>query len=87
MSISNCGKATTLIASKALHAGDADYYTQFRVPKAGNAILIIKAANAAGKYTVQVNRWPLAPTVKTVPNHRWQDAQAIPSWQDRVRVR
>ena len=67
-----------LIASKSLHAGDADYYTQFRVPRAGNATLTVKAANAAGKYLIQVNRWPLSPTVKSVPNHRWQDAQAIP---------
>jgi hypothetical protein len=67
-----------LIAAKSLHAGDADYYTQFRVPRAGDATLVVKAANAAGKYSIQVNRWPLSAVVKSVPNHRWQDAQAIP---------
>jgi hypothetical protein len=71
-------QGSDLIAAKSLHAGDADYYTQFRVSRAGDATLTVKAANASGKYTIQVNRWPLAPTVKSVPNHRWQDAQAIP---------
>jgi hypothetical protein len=28
-------QGNAVLASKTLHAGDADYYTQFRVPKAG----------------------------------------------------
>ena len=67
-----------VLASKTLHLGDPDYYTQFRVPHAGAASIVIRASHAAGKYSLQVNRWPLSPQVKSEPDHRWQDAQAIP---------
>jgi hypothetical protein len=66
-----------ILASKTLHAGDPDYYTQFRVPHSGGAMLQITAAGASGNYTLQVNRWPLSPLVKSGPSHRWQDAQPI----------
>jgi hypothetical protein len=67
-----------LLASKILHAGDPDYYTQFRVPKAGGATVLVRASHPAGKYRLQVNQWPATALVKSAPNHRWQDAVAIP---------
>src|SRR5207247_1629950 len=67
-----------LLASKTLHAGDPDYYTQFRVPQAGDATVLIRASQAAGKYVLQVNQWPASALVKSLPNHRWQDAITIP---------
>ncbi len=65
------------ILHKTLHAGDPDYYTQFRVPRRGNAILAIRPEGASGMAQLQVNRWPLTPQVKAAPNHRWQDAMPI----------
>jgi hypothetical protein len=70
-----------VLASKTLHAGDADYYTQFRVPRRGDATLQIRTSAASGDYTLHVNRWPLSPLVKSGPNHRWQDAMHIPLGQ------
>jgi hypothetical protein len=67
-----------LLSSKTLHAGDPDYYFQFRVPHAGEAVLHVQASGATGTYQLQVNRWPLSPLVKSNPNHRWQDAVEIP---------
>src|ERR1051326_7764568 len=67
-----------VLASKTLHAGDPDYYTQFRVPRTGAVTLDVRAHQPGGSYELQVNRWPLSPLVKSVPNHRWQDAVAIP---------
>ena len=67
-----------VILGKILHAGDPDYYTQFRVPNRGDAVLRVRATAASGAYTLQVNRWPSSPLVKSVPNHRWQDAIEIP---------
>ena len=66
-----------MLASKTLHAGDRDYYTQFRVPRAGSATLAIRAGQLAGNRTVQVNRWPLTAAVKSLPDRQWQDAQPI----------
>ena len=66
-----------VLASKTLHVGDPDYYTQFRVPRAGAATVVIRASHAAGNYFLQVNRWPLSAQVKSEPDHRWQDAMAI----------
>jgi Squalene-hopene cyclase C-terminal domain len=67
-----------VLAHKTLHAGDPDYYTQFRVPHAGAATVVIRATHPSGNYSLQVNRWPLSPQVKSEPDHRWQDAQLIP---------
>ena len=72
------GKANAILARKTLHAGDPDYYTQFRVPRDGAASVVIRAAHPSGNYLLQVNRWPLSPQVKAEPDHRWQDAQTIP---------
>jgi Squalene-hopene cyclase C-terminal domain len=68
----------TVLASKTLHLGDPDYYTQFRVPHAGTASIVIRASHAAGDFSLRVIRWPLSSQVKSEPDHRWQDAQAIP---------
>jgi hypothetical protein len=67
-----------ILASKTLHAGDSDWYTQFRVPAAGPASLSVHATSASGNYTLAVNRWPLSALVRSLPSHRWQDAQTVP---------
>jgi len=68
----------TVLASKTLHSGDADYYTQFRVPHTGDVSLEIRTAQMSGAYALQINRWPLSSLVRSGPNHRWQDAIEIP---------
>jgi hypothetical protein len=68
----------TILASKALHSGDADYYTQFHVQHRGDVSLQIRAEHTSGTYALQVNRWPLSALVRSGPNHRWQDAIDIP---------
>jgi hypothetical protein len=70
-----------LMSSKTLHAGDPDYYFQFRLEHAGDAVLHVLASGATGTYQLQVNRWPLSPLVKSNPSHRWQDAMQIPLGQ------
>src|ERR1700675_1068970 len=70
-----------LLSSKTLHAGDPDYYFQFRVAQAGDAVFEVRASGARGTYQLQVNRWPLSPLVKSNPSHRWQDAIQIPLGQ------
>ncbi len=67
-----------VIATKTLHQGDADFYTQFRIPEAGPTNIIVKALASNGNYTLKVNRWPLSAQVKSAPSHRWQDATLIP---------
>src|SRR6516225_862677 len=67
-----------VLASKILHTGDPDYYTQFRVRYAGTATVTVKAHRASGNYLLQVNRWPTSTLVKSSPSHRWQDAISIP---------
>jgi hypothetical protein len=64
--------------AKTLHAGDADFYTQFRVAQAGDAAVRVRAIDAQGVYKLQVNRWPLTQQVKSGPNHDWQHAMFIP---------
>src|SRR5260370_5644534 len=66
------------LASKTLHSGDADYYTQFRVPHRGDVSLEIRTAQTSASYMLQVNRWPPSGFVRSGPNHRWQDAIGIP---------
>ena len=68
----------SVLASKTLHAGDADFYTQFRVPSDGNAEVRVRNVATPGNYRLQVNRWPLSDVVRRGPNHRWQDAMTIP---------
>jgi hypothetical protein len=67
-----------ILATKTLHAGDPDYYVQFRVARTGSASLSVRAVDAPARYTLQLNRWPLSSVVATKPNHRWQDAVSIP---------
>src|SRR6185436_8834914 len=71
-------QGNTVLASKTLHAGDADYYTQFRVPKAGPATVVVRPTHAFGTYALYVNRWPRTGLVKSSPARRWQDAVKIP---------
>ena len=66
-----------ILAFKTLHAGDPDFYVQFRVPHAGPAGVVIRAVKAAGTYQFQVNRWPASTEVKSLPDRRWQDALPV----------
>lgn len=66
-----------VLLEKTLHAGDADFYSQFRIPHNGPAIVEVSAKAASGDYHLQVNRWPLSAEVKSAPNHRWEDALKI----------
>lgn len=66
-----------VLAAKVLHGGDGDFYTQFRVPKAGETTLHITNTGATGRYSLQVNQWPLADSVRSGPIRRWQDAMPI----------
>jgi hypothetical protein len=74
-------QGSEVLASKTLHAGDADYYTQFRVLKAGRATVVVHPTHASGNYALHVNRWPRTELVKSVPARRWQDAVTIPLGQ------
>ena len=74
-------QGNAVLASKTLHAGDADYYTQFRVPKAGPATVVVRPTHASGNYALYVNRWPRTGLVKSSPARRWQDAVKIPLGQ------
>jgi hypothetical protein len=67
-----------VLASKTLHAGDADFYTQFRVPQAGAVAVAVRAKSAGGRYSLTVNQWPASGTVKSGPVAQWQDAMTIP---------
>ncbi len=66
-----------ILAVKTLHAGDPDFYSQFRAPHSGRASVQIRPVATAGNYVLDVNEWPLSKQVKSEPNHRWQDAMAI----------
>src|SRR5580765_8534519 len=74
-------QGNAVLASKTLHAGDADYYTQFRVAKAGPATVVVRPTHASGNYALSVNRWPRTGLVKSSPARRWQDAVKIPLGQ------
>jgi Squalene-hopene cyclase C-terminal domain/HEAT repeats len=71
----------TLLLSKTLHAGDADFYSQFRISAAGPVMLRVEAIAASGNFHLQVNRWPLTDRVKSNPSHSWQSALKIPLGQ------
>src|SRR5215471_8342530 len=71
-------QGNAVLASKTLHAGDADYYVQFRVPTAGRADVVARPTHASGNYELQVNRWPRTALVKSLPARHWQDAVKIP---------
>jgi len=68
----------TILAKKMLHAGDPDFYTQFRVPHGGRASVEIQSVATSCNYVLNVNAWPLSQRVRFGPNHRWQDAMEIP---------
>lgn len=67
----------SVLAEKVLHAGDADFYTQFRVPRAGKAEVRVSNSGASGQFRLTVNRWPLSDSVRRGPSHRWQDAMEM----------
>ncbi len=71
----------TTLLSKTLHAGDADFYSQFRVSAAGSVRLRVDATAPSGTFRLQVNRWPLTDRVKSNPSHTWQSALKIPLGQ------
>ena len=71
-------QGNAILGAKTLHAGDADFYTQFRVPRNGDAVVRVRAAGAQGDYRLQVNRWPLTHQVKSGPNRDWRHAMSIP---------
>lgn len=66
-----------VLAEKVLHAGDADFYTQFRVAKAGKVEVRVSNSGASGQFRLTVNRWPLTDAVRRGPSHRWQDAMEM----------
>src|SRR5690242_11408449 len=70
-------EGTSILCSKTLHAGDADWYSQFRPRHGGDVSLQVRATASSGTYTLQVNQWPLSASVRSGANHRWQDAQEI----------
>lgn len=63
-----------VLLEKTLHAGDADLFGSFRTARSGSRELKIAARNAAGRYSLQINRWPAAAAVKAGPNHSWREA-------------
>ena len=63
-----------VILEKTLQAGDADLYGSFRTGRTGRRELRITAKSAAGHYSLQINRWPESPALKTGPNHGWREA-------------
>lgn len=67
----------TILASKILHAGDGDVYLQFRLTGKAAGEVEVKPKLATGRYWLQVNRWPSTARVKSLPAHRWQDAQPL----------
>src|SRR4051812_12026925 len=66
-----------VLASKTLHAGDPDFYTQFRVPRKADASIRIANQGVEGSYTLQVNEWPRTTKVRSGPVREWQDAMPI----------
>ena len=66
-----------VLIEKTLHAGDADLYSQFRVPRAGSVLVKVKAEAADGSYQLQVNRWPITNSVKSAPIHDWEHALTV----------
>src|SRR5262245_27118656 len=47
-------QGNAVLASKTLHAGDADCYVQFRVWKAGRATVVVRPTHASGNYELHV---------------------------------
>jgi hypothetical protein len=70
-------QGASVLTAKTLHAGDADFYSQFRLAQAGPATLAIRVAGVQARYRLQVNEWPLSGELKSAPSHRWQDATQV----------
>lgn len=70
-------QGTRILAARTLHMGDPDWYTQFRVPQAGDAVVRISAPASRGQFSLQVNQWPASQKVKSGPIHAWQAAMPI----------
>jgi hypothetical protein len=65
------------LATKTLHAGDPDFFTNFHVSKSASPELRMSATGLTGRYTVQVNQWPDSNSLKRGGNHTWQDASPM----------
>jgi hypothetical protein len=74
-------QAGDVLAAKTLHAGDADFYANFRATSSGPMFVVVTAKEAVGRYSLVINGWPSTGVVKTLPNHSWHDARRIPLGQ------
>ena len=63
-----------VLLQKTLHAGDADLYGSFQTARTGHRELRVVAKGAAGRYWLQINRWPESGALQTGPNHSWKEA-------------
>ena len=70
-------QGAAILGVKTLHAGDADFYTQFRASQAGDAAVRVRTIGAHGVYKLHVNQWPLTEQVRSGPNRDWQHAMTI----------
>ena len=64
------------LQSKTLHAGDPDFYTQFR-PRQEGPLSFGHGGAATGNYTLQLNDGP-SRMRSARPHPPWQDAMPIP---------
>ncbi|MEO7142122.1 MAG: HEAT repeat domain-containing protein [Bryobacteraceae bacterium] len=68
----------TVLASKTLHAGDADFYAPFHVARATRPVLkVTVAGTVSAQFHLLVNRWPASTALDAGVNHRWQDASPM----------
>ena len=66
------------LASKTLHTGDPDFYTQFRTDQRGPAtVRVTVAGRVKGRYSLEVNEWPLSRRVRSGPIDSPQRAMSI----------
>src|SRR3954464_2411394 len=66
------------VASKTLHEGDPDFYTQFGVTGSSAEVRVSAVAVPDSvTYKAEVNRWPRSNQVRRGPIHRWEDAMPI----------
>ncbi len=76
--LGDAGQVTILVdgqGAKTLHAGDPDWYTQFRAT--GPVAIRVQAANSSARFRLRVTAWPRSSQVRAGPIRRWQDAQPV----------